>query len=258
MYRYNMFKQIKQFLSSEYYEQEQTEQHQDLPVVKTKPDIFENIYGLDVPKRLVKRAIHASNPVSFLLTGPPGLAKSAIAKCIESAYPNKTIYMDGTGLTGAGIKKQVKEFHESAREIFVIVDEIEKAEKSATNVFLNIIEGGRLTKTTATESYDIKNLRVTLIATCNDIERLKKTQPALVDRIMIINIQKPTVEEFLAICQFRLIKEGVSSEVALYIGSEIHKVFGPDMREAVRVSRMAKCAEDVDEVIADLKAVGVQ
>lgn len=256
MYSNDMLKQIIKRIIGE----SEQEQPQQVPeVTKAKPDIFESIYGLDVTKRLVKRAIHASSPVSFLLTGPPGLAKSAIAKAIETAYPNKTIYMDGTGLTAAGIKKQVKEFHEDLqREMFVIVDEIEKADKSATNVFLNIIEGGRLTKTMATESYDIKNLRVSLIATCNDFERLKKNQPALVDRIMIINIQKPTTEEFLAICQMRLVKEGVSAEVALYIGSEIHKTFGPDMREAVRVSKMAKTPADVDEVIADLKSVGIQ
>lgn len=251
-----MFEKLKKFLSSEYEQQIQ----QPEPVVQTpKPDIFASIHGLDAQKRLTKRHLHASSPTSFLYTGHPGLAKTAFATCIKNAYPKKTIWMFGKRLTEAGIHAAIREkLRELPKEIYVVVDEIEKADPGVTDTFLEIIEEGTLTKTMATESYALEGLRVTLIATCNDFKKLKRTQPALVDRITIIGIQKPTEEEFNAICQMRLPKEGVNTETALYIANEIYKVYGPDMREAVRTSKIAKTPQDVDEVIADLKAVGVQ
>ena len=131
------------------------------------------------------------------------MGKTEFALCIKDAYPNITIWMDGTDVTKAGIKKEVLEFHETnpSSEIIIIVDEIEKADKTATNVFLNIINGGRLTKTTDKDNYKYEGLHVTLVATCNDLDTLRKNQPALVSRMMVIEIQQPDMAEFMAICE---------------------------------------------------------
>lgn len=255
-----MFKRIAHIIKyGEDIGQQEQVQQQVPEVPKPKPDIFASIHGLDAQKRLTKRHLHASSPTSFLYAGHPGLAKTAFATCIKNAYPKKTIWMFGKRLTEAGIHSAIREkLRELPKEIYVVVDEIEKADPGVTDTFLEIIEEGTLTKTMATESYALEGLRVTLIATCNDFKKLKRTQPALVDRITVIGINKPTIEEFYAICEMRLPREGINKETALYIASEIHKVYGPDMREAVRVAKVAKTPQDVDEVIADLKEVGVQ
>jgi replication-associated recombination protein RarA len=223
---------------------------------KQPVDIFENIYGLDTAKRLLKRVIHANQPVSTILDSIPGLAKSEIIKSIEKAYPKQSVLIDGTNLTAAGLTNEVYLKYKETRgkvRIYLLIDEIEKAKKECNQVLLNIIEGGRLVKTTKTESYDI-NVNVSLVGTCNDMNKLKKDHPALVSRIMIIHIEVPTDEEFLMIAQKRLARENIPAEIASDIGQQVLSIFGPDMRKVVQVAKLSG-GHDVSETIEDMRSV---
>lgn len=227
---------------------------------KAPVDIFANIYGLDVVKRLTKQIIHANKPVNAIIIGPPGLGKSELIRAVANAYPTQAVEIDGTYVTAAGtvdvLHNKYLEMRDKQQKIFLLIDEIEKADKKSNQVLLNIIEGGRITKTTKTEKFDI-NMNVSLIATCNDFETLKKTQPALVSRMMIIKIEPPTLEEFMTIAKFRLARENIPAELATYIGQKVFETFGTDMRQAVRLAVLAKTEADVDQTIADMKEVGL-
>lgn len=233
-------------------------------VQETQPqksvDIFRDIYGLETVKRLTKQVIHASKPVNAIIIGPPGLAKSEIMKAIAQAYPDQSVFIDGTYVTAAGTVDKIHEKllrQHTDKRMFLLIDEIEKSDKKANQVLLNIIEGGRITKTTKTEKFDIKNINIALIATCNDFETLKRTQPALVSRVMIIKIEPPTLQEFMTIAKFRLARENIGAELAMHIAAQVYKTFGTDMRVCVRVAIIAKTPEDVDQTIKDMKEVGV-
>jgi replication-associated recombination protein RarA len=223
----------------------------------TSRDIFENVYGLEIAKRLIKQLLHAIGPVSAILDSIPGLAKTEIVRCIAAAYSKQSILIDGTNLTAAGLTDVVYRKYQEIRgkqKIFLLIDEIEKSKKECNQVLLNIIEGGRLTKTTKTESYDIPNVNVSLIGTCNDMNKLKKDHPALVSRIMIIHIEKPTDEEFMLIAVKRLARENIPAEIASDIATQVLAIFGPDMRKVVQIAKLSGGA-DIDQTIQDMKSV---
>lgn len=242
-----MFEIIKRFLSSAYYED------QPLPEVETKsPDIFEEIYGLDTAKEVLKQILHAKEPVSTVIHSLPGLAKTAFAKAIYHAYEEQSIYLDGNYITKAGLVDELV-LKRSNKTVFLIIDEIEKSDKAVLKMLLNIIEGGDIIKTTKTESIRFKQ-KVTLIGTCNDYETLEKMMPALVDRIQPIHIAKPTDEEFIKIAVFRLERENIDALTAAHIANQVLQWRGPDMRLVVRIAHLTG-GFDIDRTIENLKEI---
>jgi len=86
---------------------------------------------------------------------------------IRAAYDDKSVFIDGSYGSKAGIFEALKE----RRPKYVLLDEVDKLTGHDQQAMLNLMESGRLTKTTKSESYDIK-LDTWVFATANDKEEL--------------------------------------------------------------------------------------
>jgi hypothetical protein len=114
--------------------------------------IFDGITGYADIKREFVKALDSVSPVSILLVGPPGCGKSEFLKQIAEAYPIESLFIDGTYGSKSGIFEKLKD----TKPRYVLLDEIDKLRASDQECLLNLMESGRLTKTTKTEHYDIE------------------------------------------------------------------------------------------------------
>ena len=126
-------------------------------------DIFADIQGYTDIKKEFMKALQSSNPVGILLLGPPGCGKSEFLKQIRAAYDDKSVFIDGSYGSKAGIFEALKEI----RPKYVLLDEVDKLTGQDQQALLNLMESGRLTKTTKSECYDIR-LDAWVFATANN------------------------------------------------------------------------------------------
>jgi len=132
--------------------------------IKTESiDIFADILGYTDIKREFNKAIQSVSPIGILLVGPPGCGKSEFLKQIAKEFPNESLFIDGTYGSKAGIFEALKE----RRPKYVLLDEVDKLSTQDQQALLNLMESGRLTKTTKSETYDIK-LDAWVFATANN------------------------------------------------------------------------------------------
>lgn len=213
---------------------------------QTEPkDIFYSILGHEDIKELLKSITHSSAPVHINLQGPPDTGKTAIVKCLFAAYPQLTIAIEGTYVTVAGL---IQAFVDKPKAKFLIINEIEKSPKDVRAALLEILENGTISKTTKTETFNIHH-PIWLIATCNQIKVMEKTQPELLSRMIVKTLHAYTPEQFLKVAKFRVVREGVTAEVAEYIAQVVLERFGTQVRKAVALARLAKTIQDVDRNI---------
>jgi DNA replicative helicase MCM subunit Mcm2 (Cdc46/Mcm family) len=93
------------------------------PLAITNNDsIFKSIIGHEGIKKEFVKALNASSPVGILLVGPPGCGKSEFLKQIGSAYYDKSVFIDGSYGSKAGIFEALKE----RRPKYVLLDEVDK------------------------------------------------------------------------------------------------------------------------------------
>jgi len=213
-------------------------------------DPFDLIMGRDTEKAIVKAALHASAPVHLLLQGPPGGSKTEFLKAVERQYGRNTLYLNFTSTSGPGAITDIV----ARRPKFLLIDEIEKASKDTRAVLLDLMENGRITYKLKNEKVDVTNLKIWVIATCNHIEKIKRVQPEFLDRMQVIAMKPYGLEEYFRVAEFRLTREGIKAELANYIANCMYHMHNSqDLRECVRVARMAKTQEDVDELVRHLE-----
>jgi len=214
-------------------------------------DLFSEIEGRFPEKSLLNMALHASGPVHVLMVGPPAGGKTSFLKSIEKKYKGEVLYFNFTRTSGAGAQNDIIRNRKTVK--IILADEIADADKTTRAMFLDLMENGRITFTLKNEKVDVTGLNIWVIATCNDITRIKRNQPQFLDRMQVISVKSYTEEEYYRVAKFRLTKEGVTAEIAKYIAESMYKMHNSrDLRECVRVAKMAKTEHDVDEVIRNL------
>jgi replication-associated recombination protein RarA len=95
--------------------------------------------------------LESTSPVGILLVGPPGCGKSECLKMIRAAYDHKSVYIDGSYGSKAGICEARKQ----KKPKYVLLDEIDKLSTQDQQARLNLMESGRLSKTTKSDHVDI-------------------------------------------------------------------------------------------------------
>jgi Holliday junction DNA helicase RuvB len=213
---------------------------------------FDGIFGYSDLKKEFVKALDSSSPVSILLVGPPGCGKSEFLKQIAAAYPEQSLFIDGTYGSKAGIFDKLK----NVKPRFVLLDEIGKLGNQDQESLLNLMESGRLTKTTRSENYDIE-LKCWIFATANDKDDLLEP---LFDRFERYFLTEYTDSEFKEIAVQRLKKEGIEdSQLALYIANAVLRGLGrKSIRDCIRIARKSKSIQDVDETVQTIKRYGLK
>jgi MoxR-like ATPase len=218
--------------------------------INNKDTIFDGIVGYSDIKKEFAKALNASSPVSTLLCGPPGCGKSEFLKQIRNQFEEESVFIDGSYGSKAGIFEKLYQ----KRPKYVLLDEIDKLSGQDQLALLNLMEGGKLTKTTRSESYDIK-LNLWVFATANNKRDILEP---LFDRFETYFLPDYTDEEFRRIAASRLRQEGiVGKELALYIANAVLRSLNrKSLRDAIRIARKCKTIEDVDETVQSLKKYG--
>jgi holliday junction DNA helicase RuvB len=221
-------------------------------VIKTESiDIFADILGYTDSKREFTKALQSVSPVGILLIGPPGCGKSEFLKQIRNHFEEESVFIDGSYGSKAGIFEKLYQ----KRPKYVLLDEIDKLSGKDQQALYNLMESGRLTKTTKSEHYDIE-LKCWVFATANNKEHILEP---LFDRFERYFLGEYTDDEFKAVAVQRLKKEGIhDEELALYIANSVLRSLNQkSLRDAIRIARKCKTFAQVEETVQTMKRYSV-
>jgi holliday junction DNA helicase RuvB len=204
---------------------------------------FSNIVGHSELKKLLLKSIVSKEPVSILLTGPPGSCKTAflleILNAIDGAH-----FMDASSVTSAGMIDYLFKYETK----YLLIDEIDKMKTRDQAALLNVMETGILCETKLNGKTRRKKMKLWIFATSNDADRLLKV---LRSRFMELYLKEYTLEEFMGIIR-KLLKERfhMDEDISQKIGYAVWKVMeSKDVREAIKIAKLAKSAIDVDWLV---------
>ncbi len=214
----------------------QTHQEQKLQVPE---DIFEIIEGYEDVKMVVRRILESEKVVHLLFTGVPSSAKTMFL--LELARLGAP-YILGSQSTKAGIADVLFDFEPQ----ILLVDEIDRIGTKDIAVLLSLAQTGIVSETKYGKRREVQ-LNTKIFAASNTL----RMAPELVSRFMALQFKPYSKADFLMVATNLLRKrESVDGGLASYIAE---RVWGlpqrfPDPRQAVRVARLAKNKDEVDEL----------
>jgi len=208
------------------------------------PDMFDVVEGYDDLKEFILASLNADEPVHILLVGSPGTAKSLLLSEIERLEGARYIPM-GTA-TKVGIRDIL--FEEMPR--YLIVDDLDKlSDKRDIAALLEWMQFNRITII----KHGLRETRRGKGWVFASSNRLSGIYPELIDRFQVFHIKPYSPEEFHKVVTNYLCKrKGVPLELAEYIATKVGE-YTVSVREAVRISRLAKTREEVDRKIEIVK-----
>jgi replication-associated recombination protein RarA len=205
----------------------------------TKDKLFENIIGYDNVKRLFRMALESAQATtSILLSGPPASAKTLFLQCLMKL--NNSYFIDCSNATKSGLLDYI--FDNKPKHL--LLDELDKLTRKGQTFLLNLIETGIVseTKHNKTRSMEIKT---PVFATSNNIEKIILP---LQSRFFIVKLQPYTYAQFFDITVNLLTSDqhSVDEEIAIATADAVWSTSAArNIRDCVRVAKMAKSAEDV-------------
>jgi len=133
---------------------------------------------------------------------------------INKYYKKDSIFVDGTKASDAGILNKLFDYEPK----YLLIDEIEKMNRPARNVLLNLLETGIVTSTLKNDTRSMR-LDPWMFATCNDIEKLRRIEPSFLSRLQCLKVDAR--EQFKTITVQRLKQEKIETELAQYIAENL-------------------------------------
>jgi len=198
--------------------------------------LFEEIVGYEHIKRLFRMALDSKSRTHILLTGPPASAKTmfltSLLQFLKDAY-----FADGGNSTKAGMIDYLFE----NRPRYLLIDEIDKSAPKHQTFLLNLMETGIISETKFGKTRQTK-MDVSVFATSNDTRKLSA---ALKSRFFEVQLEPYTYEEFYGIT-LRLLHD--RARVAPTIADAVWNT-SKNLRDCVRIGRLAKTEEDVEFLI---------
>ena len=219
-------------------------EHADVAIPE---DLFASIVGFEDIKDILLRSLRSTKPVHQLLYGPPASAKTLFATELERMSDAR--YALGSSASKAGLRQMLME----DRPRILILDELDKGNRRDYSVLLSVMETGRLVDTHYNR-HDEALLETRVFATANTLENIPEE---LLSRFGGgLRIQPYTPEEFLVVAERVLvIREGAPEESAKLIAlSVLQQLRSRDVRDAIRVYRLAANIEDVPMVVGVLRS----
>jgi Holliday junction DNA helicase RuvB len=208
-------------------------------LTKIPDDLFDVVEGYEDLKTFIKLSLTAEEPVHCLLVGPPATAKSLFLMEIER--------LGGRFITaGTSTKVGIRDVIYDELPRILIIDELDKIEDPKDlSSLLTWMETGRIV-IAKHGLQDERRGKGWVFAACNS---LRGIPPELIDRFQVFNIKPYTREEFVRVVTGYLVKrKNVPEDLARYIAEKVQE-YSVSVREAVRISRLAKSKDDVDKII---------
>jgi Holliday junction DNA helicase RuvB len=206
---------------------------------------FENITGNDDIKLILNKAILSERPVHVLLMGRPGSAKTKFLTEMMRRLKNSYLIV-GSNTTKAGLVNQLFE----RQPKYLLIDELDKMGGNDQTSLLHLMETGLICETKINKTRQTE-LTSWVFATANSCKKI--TEP-LLSRFVVLEIPEYTFEEFSEIAVTRLRKEKVDREIATVIAEKVWTVLDSrDIRDVVKVGRLAHSIEDVSFVVSMMK-----
>ena len=212
-------------------------------------NFFEYIIGYNDVKKFLRMSINTEEPVHILLIGPPASAKSMFIRSIMMKLSN-SYFTDGGNSTKAGMLEYI--FDNKPK--YLLIDEIDKMSTKDQTFLLNLMETGIVSETKHAKTR-MEVLKTWVIASSNNISNII---PALKSRFFIIQLEPYSYEQFSQITMRLLIEQyKVDEEIAKATAYMVwNKMRSRNIRDCVRIGRMAKSVQDVDFIIDTLRRYG--
>jgi holliday junction DNA helicase RuvB len=207
--------------------------------------LFENVVGHDNIKRLFGMALESEEPVHILLSGPPASAKTMFLQSLMKL--SDSYFVDGSNTTKAGMIDYLFE----NKPKYLLIDEIDKMPAKDQTFLLNLMETGILTETKHKKTRTATNVRTWVFATSNNAEKI---MVPLQSRFFIVKLEPYTYEQFYQIT-IKLLTQSqqqnkVKEEIAKAAADAVwNKMKSGNVRDCVRIGRMAKSIEDVNFIV---------
>ena len=216
---------------------------------ETKDDFFEYIIGYNDIKKFLRMSISTEEPIHILLIGPPASAKTMFIKSMMMKLDN-SYFTDGGNTTKAGMLDYVFE----NKPKYLLIDEIDKMSTKDQTFLLNLMETGLVSETKHAKTR-MEVLKTWVIASSNDMSNII---PALKSRFFIIELEPYSYEQFCQITMRLLIEQHkVKEEIAKATAHMVWNRLGSkNIRDCVRIGRIAKSVQDVDFIIDTLRRYG--
>ena len=203
-------------------------------------DFLDIVEGYDDLKKFITKALTLDEPFHILLVGEPGTAKSLILMEIER-LPGAKLITAGTS-SKVGIRDLLLE--EEPR--YLLIDEIDKiGDPNDLSILLTLMESQRVVVAKHGMRVD-KKVSCSVIAAANSTKKLPRE---LLDRFDVYYLKSYTKDEYVRVVSNYLVKRrGTDPELARYIAEKVGG-YTSSVREAVRVAKICKSREEVDEFL---------
>lgn len=207
-------------------------------------NLFESIIGYDDIKKIFKMSLSSDRAVHILLVGPPASAKTLFM--LEFLKLERSYFTLGSHSTKAGMIDYLFDF----RPRYLLVDEIEHMPYKDQTSLLSIMETGIITETKSQKTRSTQ-LKTWIFATCNNKEKLLSP---LLSRFIIFHLKPYNISKFIEVSNGILIKNDVPFDVANEISHVVwNKLKSRDIRDCIKIARLAKTIEDVEWIAKTLK-----
>ena len=221
---------------------EEREMEEEEEEIVVPDDLFDIIELHEDKKRILMMGLKAEKPVHFLLLGSVASAKSMFLS--QLALLPRSVYVLGSSLSKAGLIEVLFE----RRPKFLIIDELDKVDdQDNTTALLSLMEGGRVVETKYNKRRE-GEFDTRVIASANHREKIA---PELLSRFYTLWFREYTPDEYRHVATAVLTKrEGLPPETASYIVERLLRDVGTrDVRDAVKVARLARTMEEVNTAI---------
>ncbi|MGI0049633.1 MAG: hypothetical protein ACREAW_08830 [Nitrososphaera sp.] len=210
-----------------------------------KPEpLFDSIVGYDDVKKLFQMSLSSDKPVHILLVGPPASAKTLFM--LECMKLERSYFTLGSHSTKSGMIDYLFE----KRPRYLIVDEIEHMPMKDQTALLSLMETGIVSETKFQKTRNTQ-LKTWVFATSNGTDRMLTP---LLSRFVVLHFKQYSFGSFQEVCTHILGREGVPAEVASAIAEAVWaKLKSKDIRDCIKIGRMAKTKEDVEWIAQTLR-----
>lgn len=220
----------------------------DEPKVRLDPlllnSFFDDIIGYDDLKDLIIKALKKEKASHFIFIGPPSSAKSMFLD--EIMKLPKSAFAVGTTSSKVGILDIL--FDE--RPDYLVIDEIDKANPKDIAVLNTLMWRGMVSETKHRKTRELRLNTFVFMAANSD----KTIYRDILSRAHVFYFGEYDNETYIKTVVGVLSKEGIDQSIAESVAKHcLGDLRTRDVREAIRIGRLADNIEEVETIIQTLK-----